>query len=263
MKRIVCLLTLIRWEVDMDLSFYAGKHILMTGATGDLGSALLQKIAPVAAKLIVTSRSQEMLDQLRDDLPSYPEIIPLLVDLSFPGAAKELAENTLEKAGHVDIIFNNAGLGYFALMEEAEEEKIRHLFEVNTFSPLFLIKAFVPHMSKRGTGRIINIVSSAGRVPIPTVGVYGGSKSALAVMTNTMRLELEPKGIDIVNIYPGTINDSFEQNALREADRPGLCLSADCGEKSWLPRQGFLRLEQGRLETSGWKRPESGSLWLQ
>lgn len=77
---------------------------------------------------------------------------------------------------------------------------------------------------------MVNIVSAAGRVPIPTVGVYGASKSALAVMTNTMRLELEPFGIDVINIYPGTIDSSFEENALREESRPGLCPTDRCGE---------------------------------
>lgn len=122
-----------------------------------------------------------------------------------------------------------------------------------SFSPLALIKALLPHMKSRGTGRIINIVSSAGRVPIPTVGVYGGSKSALAVMSNTMRLELAPAGIDIINIYPGTINSSFEENALREEKRPGLCPTDSCG----LPK---LDIAEQVLEAS---LGSPGEVWLE
>jgi MoaA/NifB/PqqE/SkfB family radical SAM enzyme len=106
---------------------------------------------------------------------------------------------------------------------------MRHLFEVNTFSPLLLAKALVPQMKGRGGGRIINIVSCTGRVPIPTVGVYGGSKSALAMMANIMRLELEPTGVDVLNIYPGTVDTEFEEKACRERDRPGLCPQGGCG----------------------------------
>jgi short-subunit dehydrogenase/wyosine [tRNA(Phe)-imidazoG37] synthetase (radical SAM superfamily) len=214
----------------MAKNFYSAKNILITGATGDLGRTLVKKLAAAEARLIISSRSEAQLAELAAELPLAASVILLTADLSVPGAAARLAEQALEKAGHIDLLFNNAGLGYFALMEEADEQKIRHLFEVNTFSPFSLIQALLPHMSMRGTGRIVNIVSSAGRVPIPTVGVYGGSKSALAVMANTMRLELEPKGIDILNIYPGTINDSFEKNAMREGNRPGLCSTADCGE---------------------------------
>ena len=66
-------------------------------------------------------------------------------------------------------------------------------------------------MKQRGSGRIVNIVSCAGRVPIPTVGVYGGSKSALAMMANIMRLELEPSGVDVLNIYPGTVDTDLSR----------------------------------------------------
>jgi MoaA/NifB/PqqE/SkfB family radical SAM enzyme len=138
-------------------------------------------------------------------------------------------------------------------MEEADEEKVRYLFEVNTFAPLALIQKLVPSMIRRGGGRIVNIVSSAGRVPIPTVGVYGGSKSALAVMTNTMRLELQPKNIDVINIYPGTINDSFERNAMRENNRLGLCPTADCGEEEETITRHIIEAAAG----------EPGEVWLE
>ncbi|GAF67598.1 unnamed protein product, partial [marine sediment metagenome] len=123
---------------------------------------------------------------------------------------------------------------------------MRHLFEVNTFAPMALIKALLPQMKKRGSGRIINIVSCAGRVPIPTVGIYGGSKSALAIMSNTMRLELEPRGIDIINIYAGTVDTAFEENALREEERPGLCPKDRCGEPRFTIAQKVLEAAAGR-----------------
>lgn len=232
--------------------YFNNKNILITGATGDLGRTLVKKLSDAGARLIVTSRSEAKLDKLAAELPQA-SLILLTVDLSVPGAAAKLAKQALKKAGHIDLLFNNAGLGYFALMEEADEQKIRYLFEVNTFSPFSLIQVLVPHMAMRGTGRIVNIVSSAGRVPIPTVGVYGGSKSALAVMANTMRLELEPKGVDIINIYPGTINDSFEKNAMREGNRSGLCQTADCGETEEDIAEQILKAATG----------PSGEVWLE
>jgi MoaA/NifB/PqqE/SkfB family radical SAM enzyme len=85
------------------------------------------------------------------------------------------------------------------------------------------------------------------------MGVYGGSKSALAVMANTMRLELEPKGIDIINIYPGTVNDSFEQNAMREGNRRGVCPTTDCGERTEDIASQILEAAAG----------SSGEAWLE
>jgi short-subunit dehydrogenase len=232
----------------MDKYSFNGKHVLVTGASGGLGSSLVLDLARKGASLVVTSRSITALNELVLNLPKETKVKPIIADLSKPGDAKKLADEAIQALGHIDVLFNNAGIGYFSLMEESTEENIRHLFEVNTFSPLFLTKALVPHMKSRGSGRIINIVSCAGRVPIPTVGVYGGSKSALAVMSNTMRIELEPAGIDIINVYPGTTDTSFEENALREEERPGLCPT-----DSWKQRPA-------RLEKYGWSVRENSSL---
>lgn len=209
---------------------FSGKNILITGASGGLGSATAKLLAAEQANLAVTARSEKALKELISSLPRTVRAAAIPADLSRQDEVETLAQKAVEALGHIDVLINNAGIGYFALMEEATEENIRHLFEVNTFAPLALIRAMVPHMIQRKGGRIINIVSFAGRVPIPSVGVYGGSKSALAVMANTMRLELEPKGIDIINIYPGNVNTSFEENALRQEDRPGLCPHDECGE---------------------------------
>ena len=112
----------------MDKEFYRGKKILVTGATGDLGKALVKSLAQAGAYLIITSRSERKLRELSTSLPTELEIITLTADLSIPGEAEKLAKEALKSAGHIDVLFNNAGLGYFALMEEADEEKIRHLF---------------------------------------------------------------------------------------------------------------------------------------
>ena len=237
----------------MDTSFFSGKVVLLTGATGDLGSTVARRLSLLGANLVLSSRSAEKLENLMKTLPEKSKTMALPADLSQRSEAEKLADRAIEEAGHIDILINNAGLGYFALMEEVDEEKLRYLFEVNTFSPLTLINRLVPHMTKRGGGRIINIVSSAGRVPIPTVGVYGGSKSALAVMANTMRLELEPKSIEVLNIYPGTINDSFERNAMRENDRLGLCPTADCGDEEGTIAEEIIAAAAG----------DPGEIWLE
>jgi short-subunit dehydrogenase/MoaA/NifB/PqqE/SkfB family radical SAM enzyme len=206
----------------MDKYSFSGKHVLVTGASGGLGSALVSDLAEMRAHLVVSSRAVKALNELISNLPETTRAIAIEANLSIPGQAEMLAQKAMDTMGHIDVLFNNAGIGYFALMEEATEENIHHLFQVNTFSPMALIKALLPRMKARGAGRVINIVSCTGRVPVPTVGVYGGSKTALAVMANTLRLELAPAGIDIINIYPGTVGTSFEENALREKGRPGL-----------------------------------------
>lgn len=237
----------------MNTYSFSGKHVLVTGASGGLGSAIAKKLAEMGAHMVVTSRSIKALKELISTLPTSIRVVPVTADLSSAGEAEQLGQKAIETLGYIDVLFNNAGVGYFALMEEAKEESIRHIFEVNTFSPLMLIKALAPHMKARGGGRIINIVSCAGRVPIPTVGIYGGSKSALAVMTNTMRFELAPAGIEIINVYPGTIGTSFEENALRERERPGLCPTDTCGLPKYEMADNILSAASG----------PPGEVWLE
>lgn len=232
---------------------FSGKNVLITGASGGLGAAIAKNIAAEGAHLVVTSRSEKVLNELISSLPQTVRAVAIAADLSEPGQVEVLAEKAVEALGHIDVLFNNAGIGYFALMEETRPESVRHLFEVNTFAPLALIKLLVPQMVRRGGGRIVNIVSCAGRVPIPSVGIYGGSKSALAVMTNTMRLELMPKGIDIINVYPGTVDTAFEENALREEERPGLCPRDRCGEPRFYIAKKVLDAAVG----------PAGEVWLE
>lgn len=236
----------------MDFYSFSGKHVLVTGASGGLGSALVTGLAGMGASIVASARSLAALTELRSRVPDSTRLEVVVADLSVPGQAELLARQAVEAMGGIDVVFNNAGIGYFALMEEATEENIRHLFEVNTFSPISLVKALIPQMKTRGGGRIVNIVSAAGRVPIPTVGVYGASKSALAVMANTMRLELEPAGIDIINVYPGTIDSAFEENALREENRPGMCPTDRCGDPRSEMAERVLRAATGR----------PGEVWL-
>jgi len=208
---------------------FSHKVVLLTGASGDIGAEIARHLSDLGARLVVSGRSMGDLQKLIRALPDPSEAVPIEADLSQPGEASRLAAEAIQIAGRVDVLINNAGVGYFALVEEVAEERMRQLFEVNTFSPLLLAQALVPRMRQRGGGRIINIVSCVGRVPMPSVGVYGGSKSALAIMANTMRLELEPDGVDVLNIYPGTVDTGFEQKACRERQRPGLCPQGGCG----------------------------------
>jgi short-subunit dehydrogenase/MoaA/NifB/PqqE/SkfB family radical SAM enzyme len=233
------------------------KVVLLTGATGGLGQPLARRLASEGAQLILTGRSMSALAELIGTLPDPSRATALDAELHRPGEAVRLANAAEQVHGRVDVLVNNAGMGYFALIEEATDARVRELFELNTFTPLTLMRALVPGMKARNEGRIVNVASAAGRVPIPTVGVYGGSKSALAMMANTMRFELEPAGIAIINVYPGTIDTAFEVNALRERERDGLdpqrrqgrpveeiaarIVAASTGRarEVWLERRGF------------------------
>jgi short-subunit dehydrogenase/MoaA/NifB/PqqE/SkfB family radical SAM enzyme len=206
-----------------------GAVILITGASGGLGSALAERLAAGGARLVLAGRRRDALERLaaRLECSEPPRIV--LGDLSRPGASETVFREAVAAWGRIDVLVNNAGAGYFALGTETSSDVTRHVFELNTLAPWDLARMAAAAMVERRRGTIVNIVSCSGRVPVPTTSVYGGSKSALAVMANTLRLEVEPSGVRVLNVYPGTVDTGFESNAFRESDRPGVCVSGHCG----------------------------------
>jgi short-subunit dehydrogenase/MoaA/NifB/PqqE/SkfB family radical SAM enzyme len=177
----------------------------------------------------------------------------IAADLARPGEAERLAREASAVHGRIDLLINNAGVGYFALLEEATEERIRGLFEINTFAPLLLIREALPALRASADGRIVNIVSSLGRVPVPSTGVYGGSKTALAVLGNVLRLEVEPTGLRVINVYPGTLDTEFEKHAEREAGRLGLAPGGGVGRPAAEVAEEILDAAAGK----------AGEVWLE
>lgn len=207
----------------------AGAVVLLTGASGGIGSALAERLAAAGARLVLAGRRRAALEALAGSLGTGAPTRIVVGDLSRPGAAQGVFQEALSAWGRIDVLINNAGAGYFALGREASPDVTRALFELNTLSPWELARAAADVMAEQGRGLIVNIVSCSGRVPVPTSGVYGGSKTALAILTNTLRLELEATGVRVLNVYPGTVDTDFEANAFRENGRPGVCVRRHCG----------------------------------
>jgi len=103
----------------MDIFSFKGKHVLVTGASGGLGSALVHELARMRSVLIISSRSEKALKELIASLPQNTQVIAITADLSKAGESEKLAIKAIKELGHIDVLFNNAGIGYFSLMESA------------------------------------------------------------------------------------------------------------------------------------------------
>lgn len=206
-----------------------GAVVLLTGATGGIGSQLASRLSRAGSRLVLVGRDRAALEELAASCRCSGRPRLLVADLATRDAAPRVHEEAVAAWGRIDILVNNAGAGYFALADEADPERTRSLFELNALVPWDLARACARTMRDAGGGLIVNLVSCSGRVPVPTAAVYGGSKSALAIMANTMRLELEGTGVRVLNVYPGTVDTRFESNAFREGGRPGVCVGGGCG----------------------------------
>ena len=114
---------------------------------------------------------------------------------------------------HVDTLVNNAGYGAMGPLLDVPAETWRQQFEVNVFAPMALIRAVLPGMVARHAGRIVNISSVSGVLPTPFAGTYCASKAALNALSDTLRMEVAPFGVQVVTVQPGGIASGFGQAA--------------------------------------------------
>ncbi|KAA0016504.1 SDR family NAD(P)-dependent oxidoreductase [Antrihabitans cavernicola] len=194
-----------------------GTRILLTGASSGIGRALAIQLAAQGATLAVSARRVELLDSLADRITADGHLRPhvLVADLAKPGAAQYLGERALAAfGGSVDILINNAGTSLTgAQTKVSDTAAARSVFETNLWSPLALTAAVVPSMRAAGHGTIANVTSTVQAVPIPLLGYYAASKSALAKATQSLRLELADTPIRVLEVVPGST-----ETALRDID---------------------------------------------
>jgi NAD(P)-dependent dehydrogenase (short-subunit alcohol dehydrogenase family) len=191
-----------------------GKVVLITGATDGLGKAAAILLAERGYRVYAAGRSAEKRSQL--DQLAQTKNLPLKsleLDVTSDNSVRTAIEKILAEAGAIDVLINNAGLGYMAVVEELKMEDMRQQFETNVFGVLRVTQAILPHMRERHSGRILMISSVAGLVSPPTYGAYSSSKHALEGLSNSLRLEVHPFGIEVILIEPGYIVTNFQQTA--------------------------------------------------
>jgi short-subunit dehydrogenase len=168
-----------------------------------------RRLAPLGARLALSGRREADLRALADEIAASGAEAPVVLsaDLGQRGAAARLAADANSTLGHVDVLINNAGVTMQGLTWiAADGEEARVVFETNLWSPLALVAALAPGMIERGRGTIVNIGSMAGVSPLPRIGGYAASRSALATATNVMQLELRPRGVRVVEVVFGPID---------------------------------------------------------
>jgi NAD(P)-dependent dehydrogenase (short-subunit alcohol dehydrogenase family) len=198
------------------------KTVLITGATDGLGRATAILLAQHGYRVFAAGRSAEKRAQL--DALAREKNLPLEtleLDVCKDASVHRAVSAVLAKAGAIDVLFNNAGVNFTAAVEDLRIEDWRRQFETNFFGVLRVTQAIVPHMRERRRGRIVMMSSVSGFVTAPTQGAYSSSKFALEAMSNALRLELYPFGVQVILIEPGYIVTGIQQAAL-ELSKPYL-----------------------------------------
>lgn len=137
-------------------------------------------------------------------------------DVSCMSSVETAVSRIIDEENQIDLLINNAGMGISGAVEFTEKEDAKHIFDVNFFGTFYLLKAVVPHMRERRTGRILNISSVAADIAIPFQGFYSASKSAVSSLTSALRNEVMPFGIDVAAILPGDVTTGFTSARKKE-----------------------------------------------
>lgn len=188
--------------------------VLITGGTDGLGKAAALLLARRGYLVFAAGRSVQKREEL--DRLAHEEHIPirtLEMNVCDSASVQIAVELVLEQGGGLDVLINGAGVGYLAVVEELRMADVRQQFETNVFGVLRVTQAVLPHMRQRRHGRILMMSSAAGLVSPPTYGAYSSSKRALEGLSDALRLELYPFGVQVVLIEPGYITTNFQKTA--------------------------------------------------
>ena len=175
------------------------KVVLITGATGGIGGAIAQQMKNAGAKVVVTGRNADKLSEFDDSF------IKIAADLSVDGATEKLINDTIEKAGRIDVLINNAGITADTLMMRMSDEQFDNVINTNLRATFKLCRACLMPMMKQRYGRIINMASIVGVVGGVGQANYAASKGAIIAMTKSIAAEVASRGITANAIAPGFI----------------------------------------------------------
>ena len=188
---------------------------LITGCSTGLGRALAQAVLAHGHNAVVTARDVSTVQDIADAHPGTALALPLdVTDRAQISAAVKQAQ---ERFGGIDVLVNNAGYGYRAAVEEADDADVRRLFDTNVFGAVDMIKAVLPDMRAKRSGTILNISSIGARIKPAGSGYYSATKAALEGLSGSLRKELEPLGINVTLIEPGAFRTDFAGRSLTQS----------------------------------------------
>ncbi len=179
-----------------------GRLAIVTGASAGIGAATARLFAAEGARLVLNARRKERLEAVASETGAVA-VVGDITDPAVQGALVEAA------GGRVDLLVNNAGYGEPGPVELVPEEAARRQLEVNLFAAAALARAVLPLMRAQRSGRILNVSSIAGRMGYPLFGWYCASKHALEGLSDALRFEARPFGIQVCLVEPGPIATEF------------------------------------------------------
>ncbi|HEU0286982.1 MAG TPA: oxidoreductase [Nocardioidaceae bacterium] len=180
---------------------------MVTGASSGIGELTAARLARAGHVVVGAARRT-------DAVSLIPGVIPLRLDLTDETSITDAVESAVDRIGAIDVLINNAGYGEFGALEDTPIDRARLQFEVNVFGLIRLTQLVAGPMRQRGAGRIVNVSSLAGEFSSPLAGWYHASKHSLEALSDSLRHELRPFGVEVVVVQPGPVRTPWHDDAL-------------------------------------------------
>jgi NAD(P)-dependent dehydrogenase (short-subunit alcohol dehydrogenase family) len=193
-----------------------GKPVwFITGCSTGFGRELARHVLERGYRAVVTARNPDEVT----GLAAKGEALVLKLDVTDQGQIDAAIKAAEEKFDRIDVLVNNAGIGYFAAVEESEEDQVRRMFEINVFGLSRMIHAALPGMRKRRKGFIVNFSSIGGLRSFPSVGYYNATKFAVEGLSEALWQEVEPLGIKVMLVEPSGFRTDWAGRSANESKR--------------------------------------------
>jgi NADP-dependent 3-hydroxy acid dehydrogenase YdfG len=176
------------------------KVIIITGASSGIGAAAARKFVEFGARVVLAARREDQLKVLTENMGN--NALYVVTDVSKRADLDNLVKQTISKFGHIDVLWNNAGIMPISFFDEGHVDEWDRMIDINIKGVLYGINAVLPYMLKRGEGHILATSSVGGLKTTPGIGVYSGTKFAVRAIMDTLREEVA-QTIKVTTVFPG------------------------------------------------------------
>ncbi|HVM27449.1 MAG TPA: SDR family oxidoreductase [Mycobacteriales bacterium] len=190
-----------------------GRTALVTGVTSGIGRATAELLLAAGLRVAGCARDAERLQQVAAELPG---LVPLPADLRDAGQRRALVDEAVARFGQLDVLVNNAGVGYVGAVVDMDAGDVERIFATNSTAVVDLTRLVLPAMMERGDGDVVMLSSSAIWATLPPLTVYAASKRALDGFTEGLRREVKDAGVRVHSVNPGFVATEFLSRAEHE-----------------------------------------------
>ena len=193
------------------------KVIIISGASSGIGKSLAQLLSGKNAKVVLLARREDKLTEIEAELKAAKhEVMVVKTDITDRDQVSNAVKLTLEAFGQIDVVINNAGVGYFGTIEKLPMEEFDILVKTNVYGMLHLNQSAIPAL-KKTQGMIVNISSGLSKRALPFLSAYSSTKSMVDALSDGMRLELRKYGVKVLNYCPPETDTEIFENTHNEA----------------------------------------------